>query len=40
VAVVVGIAGVSTLLPVVLGVVFWLALAAEMAVRQSLALVE
>jgi uncharacterized membrane protein YesL len=36
VAVVVGIAGVSTLLPVVLGVVFWLALAAEMAVSQSL----
>ncbi len=35
---VVGIAGVSTLLPVVLGAAFWLALVAETAVRRSLAL--
>jgi len=38
VAVVVGIAGVSTLLPVILGAAFWLALVAETAVRRSLAL--
>lgn len=36
-AVVVAIAGVSTLLPVVLGAVFWLALSAETAVHRSLA---
>jgi len=38
VALVVGIAAVSTLLPVVLGAAFWLALVAETAVRRSLAL--
>lgn len=38
VALVVGVAAVSTLLPVVLGAVFWLALVAEMAVRRSLEL--
>ena len=38
VGLVVGIAGVSTLLPVVLGAAFWLALVAETAVRRSLAL--
>ena len=38
VALVVGVAAVSTLLPVVLGAVFWLALVAETAVRRSLAL--
>ncbi len=37
-ALVVGVAAVSTLLPVVLGVVFWLALVAETAVRRSLGL--
>lgn len=40
VAVVVGVAAVSTLLPVVLGVVFWLCLSAETAVRRSLALLK
>lgn len=38
VALVAGVAAVSTLLPVVLGVGFWLALSAETAVRRSLAL--
>lgn len=38
VALVVGIAGVSTLLPVVLGAAFWLALVAETAARRSLTL--
>lgn len=38
VALVVGVAAVSTLLPVVLGAVFWLALVAETAVRRSLEL--
>ena len=38
VAVVVGVAAVSTLLPVILGAVFWLALVAETAVRRSLGL--
>ena len=37
-ALVVGVAAVSTLLPVVLGAVFWLALVAETAVRRSLTL--
>ena len=36
VALVVGVAAVSTLLPVVLGAAFWLALVAETAVRRSL----
>ncbi len=38
VALVIGIVAVSTLLPVVLGAAFWLALVAETAVRRSLAL--
>ena len=38
VALVVGVVAVSTLLPVVLGAVFWLALVAETAVRRSLGL--
>ena len=38
VALVVGVAAVSTLLPVVLGAVFWLALVAETAARRSLGL--
>ena len=38
VALVVGVAAVSTLLPVVLGAAFWLALVAETAVRRSLTL--
>ena len=38
VALVVGVVAVSTLVPVVLGAVFWLALVAETAVRRSLSL--
>jgi len=38
VTLVVGVVAVSTLVPVVLGVVFWLALVAETAVRRSLSL--
>jgi len=40
VSLVVGVASVSSLLPVVLGFVFWLALSAETAVRRSLALLD